>query len=172
MSSGTHVHVCCCAPSLQENLFTDGGRKTELQAIQEMLDMGGRELPGSDYSVAAALLTFLSALAEPVVPTSLHLRCFECSGNATLCKQTLKQMPTAHKRTFVFLVTFMKDLLKHSEVNGLDQKVLATIFGDVLLRSPASERKSKSKRALNALNRKKAAFIYQFLVNDLTNPYH
>lgn len=38
--------------------------------------------------------------------------------------QTLKQMPTAHKRTFVFLVTFMKDLLKHSEVNGLDQKVL------------------------------------------------
>lgn len=48
----------------------------------------------------------------------------------------------------------------------------ATIFGDVLLRSPASERKSKSKRALNALNRKKAAFIYQFLVNDLTNPYH
>jgi len=74
-------------PSLQENLFTDGGRKAELQAIQEMLDMGGRELPGSDYSVAAALLTFLSALAEPVVPTSLHLRCFECSGNATLCKQ-------------------------------------------------------------------------------------
>lgn len=87
MSSGTHIHVRCCAPSLQENLFTDGGRKTELQAIQEMLDMGGRELPGSDYSVAAALLTFLSALAEPVVPTSLHLRCFECSGNATLCKQ-------------------------------------------------------------------------------------
>ena len=82
-----HMYVHRYAPSLQENLFTDGGRKGELQAIQEMLDMGGRELPGSDYSVAAALLTFLSALAEPVVPTSLHSRCFECSGNATLCKQ-------------------------------------------------------------------------------------
>ena len=52
-----------------------------------MLDTGGRELPGSTYSVASALLTFLAALADPVVPVALHQRCMECYNNATLCKQ-------------------------------------------------------------------------------------
>ena len=33
-------------------------------------------------------------------------------------------MPKVHKRTFVFLITFMKYLLKYSEANGLDPKVL------------------------------------------------
>ena len=33
-------------------------------------------------------------------------------------------MPPVHKRAFRFLVTFMKELLEHSEVNGLDPKVL------------------------------------------------
>ena len=36
-------------------------------------------------------------------------------------------MPKVHKRTFVFLVTFMKHLLKYSEANGLDPKVLGKL---------------------------------------------
>ena len=100
--------------------------------------------------------------------------------------QILTQMTQVHRRTFVFLVKFMKNLLKHSEQNGLDSKVLgkeelrllsltiippspiATIFGEVLLRTALSERRSKSRRQVNAMNRKKATFLYQFLVNDLT----
>ena len=49
---------------------------------------------------------------------------------------------------------------------------LATIFGEVMLKTPLEERKSRNKRTINAMNRKKAAFIYQFLVNDLTKPYN
>ena len=33
-------------------------------------------------------------------------------------------MPRVHRRTFVFMITFMKHLLKYSEANGLDAKVL------------------------------------------------
>ena len=72
---------------MQEDLFTDGGRQAELQDIQDVLDRGGKELPGTVFSAAAALLTFLSALAEPVVPTSLHARAMEGNNNLTLCKQ-------------------------------------------------------------------------------------
>ena len=147
---------------MQEDLFTDGGRQAELQDIQDVLDRGGKELPGTVFSAAAAVLTFLSALAEPVVPTSLHARAMEGNNNLTLCKQVcalvlcmfdsppplhlsisplqvLVQMPPVHKRTFQFLVTFMKELLEHSEVNGLDPKVLGknitykSIQGCVLL---------------------------------------
>lgn len=72
---------------MQEDLFTDGGRQAELQDIQDVLDRGGKELPGTVFSAAAAVLTFLSALAEPVVPTSLHARAMEGNNNLTLCKQ-------------------------------------------------------------------------------------
>lgn len=33
-------------------------------------------------------------------------------------------MPVVHKKTFIFLVNFMKNLLKHSELNGLDPKII------------------------------------------------
>ena len=49
---------------------------------------------------------------------------------------------------------------------------VATIFGEVMLKTPLEERKSRNKRTINAMNRKKAAFIYQFLVNDLTKTYN
>ena len=80
--SHTHTHT-----HTQEGLFSDGGRNAEIEEIMNMLDTGGRELPGSAYSVASALLTFLAALADPVVPVALHQRCMECYNNTTLCKQ-------------------------------------------------------------------------------------
>ena len=80
--------ICqCCIFVLQESLFTDGGRHSELVAIRDMLDTGGREMPGSVFSVAAALLTFLASLSEPVIPVLLHQRCIDASNNAVLCKQ-------------------------------------------------------------------------------------
>ena len=74
---------------MQEGLFSDGGRASELEEIIDMLDTGGKDLPGSVFSVASILLTFLAALAEPVVPVSLHSRCMDCCNNATLCKQVV-----------------------------------------------------------------------------------
>ena len=47
----------------------------------------------------------------------------------------------------------------------------ATIFGDILLRPPANERRIRSKKHLAPISRKKATFMYQFLVNELTVDY-
>ncbi len=71
----------------QESLFTDGGRRSEVTAIREMLDTGGPDIPGTVFSVAAALIFFLSSLAEPVVPVQLHGRCIEAANNPILCRQ-------------------------------------------------------------------------------------
>ncbi len=76
--------MCVCP---QDGLFSDQGRLSEVEEIMDMLDTGGRDLPGSVSSVSSVLLTFLAALAEPVVPTNLHQRCMECYNNTTLCKQ-------------------------------------------------------------------------------------
>lgn len=36
----------------------------------------------------------------------------------------LSQMPPVHRKTFKFLVSFKKELVKHSDLNGLDPKIL------------------------------------------------
>ena len=83
----THWHTHTHTHTHQEGLFSDGGRSSEIEDIMNMLDTGGKELPGSAYSVASALLTFLAALSEPVVPFALHQRCMGIYNNTTLCKQ-------------------------------------------------------------------------------------
>lgn len=80
-------HDCNSVSCAQESLFTDGGRRGEVKEIREVLDTGGKELPGSVFSVAAALLFFLSSLAEPVVPVQLHPKCIEAANNPILCRQ-------------------------------------------------------------------------------------
>ena len=109
------------------------------------------------------------------------------------------QMDKIHSRAFIFIITFLKELLQKSDRNELDPKLLgansqacvvyvlaivnadvlsfsllhwltASIFGTVLLRAPPEET-NKTKRAQVAMERKAATFIYQFLVNDLTTPY-
>ena len=42
---------------------------------------------GSIYSVAEALLIFIEALPEPVIPYAFYQRALECCNNYMLCKQ-------------------------------------------------------------------------------------
>ena len=45
---------------------------------------------GSLYSIGEALLLFLEALPEPVIPYKFHQRCHDASNNYVLCKQVSK----------------------------------------------------------------------------------
>ena len=44
-------------------------------------------IPGSNHSVAEALLIFLKALPEPVICYELYQRCLDCSHDSRLCRQ-------------------------------------------------------------------------------------
>lgn len=57
---------------------------------------------------------------------------------------------------------FLKELLKHSADNGTDVKMLATIFGNIMLRNP----KGRKDRAVVA--RGKITFVQYFLDNDIS----
>lgn len=148
----------------QDDLFQQSGLAWEIQMIRDALDtrLDGH-LPGSVHSIAEALLLFLEALPEPVVPRSSYRRCLDCSNNFVLCKQVVSQIPEVHRRTFVYLVSFLKELLAHSSDNKLDAKLLANVFGTVLLR-PKEEEPEGSRRQM--VDRKRATFVYHFLMND------
>ncbi|KAF6109164.1 inositol polyphosphate-5-phosphatase B [Phyllostomus discolor] len=150
----------------QEDLFQQPGLRLEFEKIRDSLDTGMIDtldiLSINNHSVAEALLLFLESLPEPVICYSAYHNCLECSGNYTASKQVISTLPTFHRNVFYYLMAFLQELLKNSEKNHLDQNILASIFGSLLLRNPAGHQK------LEMAEKKKAQeFIHQFLCNSL-----
>ncbi|XP_074161302.1 LOW QUALITY PROTEIN: type II inositol 1,4,5-trisphosphate 5-phosphatase [Sminthopsis crassicaudata] len=146
--------------SQQEDLFQQPGLRSEFEQIRDCLDTGMLDtLSGSNHSVAEALLLFLESLPEPVICYNFYDTCLECSSNFPLSKQIISTLPTCHKNVFNYLMAFLRELLNNSMKNHLDEKILASTFGSLLLRSPAGHQKP------DVAEKKKAQdFIQQFLV--------
>ncbi|NWW93697.1 OCRL phosphatase, partial [Rhynochetos jubatus] len=72
----------------QEDLFQTPGMQGELEQIIDCLDTSIPEtIPGSNHSVAEALLIFLEALPEPVICYEMYQRCLDWSHSSRLCRQ-------------------------------------------------------------------------------------
>jgi len=154
-----------------ENLFLQPGLRSEILLIRDWLDTGlPIDRPNvSIHSAAEALLIFLESLREPVVPYSMYSRCLECSGNYLQCKQVASQLPAHHKHVFDYLTAFLREVILHSGQNGTDPKILATLFCSLFLRDPPGTNLGSGLRAKTnqqLLERRKAAFIYHFIVNE------
>ncbi|XP_030637795.1 type II inositol 1,4,5-trisphosphate 5-phosphatase isoform X2 [Chanos chanos] len=145
--------------SKQEDLFQQPGLRSEFEEIRDCLDTGMLDsLPGSNHSVAEALLLFLDALPEPVIPFSLYQQCLDCCSSSIQCKKLVSTLPPCHKNVFNYLTAFLRELLKNSEHNRLDLNILATIFAPLLLRSPANQDIAEK--------RKTQEFLQHFLVQE------
>ncbi|XP_072404659.1 type II inositol 1,4,5-trisphosphate 5-phosphatase isoform X3 [Chiloscyllium punctatum] len=142
--------------SLQDDLFQQPGLKSEFEEIRDCLDTGIPDfLPGSNHSVTEALLLFLDALPEPVIPYKFYKNCLESSCNYILSKQVVAMLPQVHKNVFNYLMAFLHDLLKNALHNNLDVPTLASIFGTLLLRPPPSATNQD-----NVIENKKAAQLF------------
>ncbi|XP_063055159.1 type II inositol 1,4,5-trisphosphate 5-phosphatase isoform X2 [Engraulis encrasicolus] len=146
--------------SKQEDLFQHPGLRNEFEEIRDCLDTGEPDsIPGSNHSVAEALLLFLDALPEPVVPYHYYKQCLDCSSDYSQCKQVIDTLPQCHKNVFMSLTEFLRGLLKHSACNRLDVNILATIFAALMLRSPTKQ---------DIIQKRKIQEFYQhFLTQDL-----
>ncbi|XP_031708967.1 type II inositol 1,4,5-trisphosphate 5-phosphatase isoform X1 [Anarrhichthys ocellatus] len=124
----------------QEDLFQQPGLRSEFAEIRDCLDTGIPDsLPGSNHSAAEALLLFLDALPEPVVPYYSYQQCLESCSNASQCEKVISMLPQCHKNVFNYLAAFLRELLKNSASNRLDVNILATIFASLLLKSPTKQ---------------------------------
>uniref|UniRef100_A0A673N6L8 phosphoinositide 5-phosphatase n=1 Tax=Sinocyclocheilus rhinocerous TaxID=307959 RepID=A0A673N6L8_9TELE len=124
----------------QEELFQQPGLRSEFEEIRDCLDTVGLDtLPGSNHSVAEALLLFLDALPEPVIPFSFYPQCLDSCSDSSQCRQIISVLPQCHKNVFNYLTAFLQELLKHSAHNRLDVNILAPIFAGLLLRSPTKQ---------------------------------
>nr|XP_019949030.1 PREDICTED: type II inositol 1,4,5-trisphosphate 5-phosphatase isoform X1 [Paralichthys olivaceus] len=124
----------------QEDIFQQPGLRSEFAEIRDCLDTGMPDsLPGSNHSVAEALLLFLDALPQPVVPYSFYQQCLESCYNASQCEKVISMLPRCHQNVFNYLSAFLRELLKNSANNRLDVNILATIFASLLLKSPQKQ---------------------------------
>ncbi|CAM9379686.1 unnamed protein product [Bubo scandiacus] len=145
----------------QEDLFQTPGMQEELEQIIDCLDTNIPEtIPGSNHSVAEALLIFLEALPEPVICYELYQRCLDWSHNSRLCRQVIFQLPRCHRSVFRYLMSFLRELLRYSEDNNVSVAMIAALFSSLLLRPPpnlmAKQTQQDRQRAIN--------FLYSFLL--------
>uniref|UniRef100_A0A672N4S3 Rho-GAP domain-containing protein n=1 Tax=Sinocyclocheilus grahami TaxID=75366 RepID=A0A672N4S3_SINGR len=112
----------------QEELFQQPGLRSEFEEIRDCLDTGSLDtLPGSNHSVAEALLLFLDALPEPVIPFSFYPQCLDSCSDSSQCRQIISVLPQCHKNVFNYLTAFLQELLKHSAHNRLDVNILGRL---------------------------------------------
>ncbi|KAF4525098.1 hypothetical protein B566_EDAN006320 [Ephemera danica] len=163
----------------QQHLFEHPGLPSELIQIRNWLDEGSSEpmrhdiivinlnhkIAGSVHSVAEALLTLLESTSEPLIPYNIHNVCLNSSSNYMQCKQIVMQLPEHRKNLFLYLCAFLQEVLNHANQNGLDAKTLATLFGGIFLRD-LPRQGSRTRSTQQANDRKKANFVYHFLVNN------
>lgn len=152
-------------------LFETPGLHNEIIAIRDWLDEWSQDpIPGSVHSVAEALLLLLESTAEPLIPYNLHNICLSAATNYLQCKQIVMQLPEIRRTVFLYISLFLQELLNHTQDNELDAKTLATLFGSIFLRDPPRSRDYRQQQRSRAtqimFDKKKAAFVYHFLIND------
>uniref|UniRef100_A0ABI7W3G2 phosphoinositide 5-phosphatase n=2 Tax=Felinae TaxID=338152 RepID=A0ABI7W3G2_FELCA len=109
----------------QEDLFQTPGMQEELQQIIDCLDTSIPEtIPGSNHSVAEALLIFLEALPEPVICYELYQRCLDSAQDPQNCRQVISQLPRCHRNVFHYLMAFLRELLKFSKYNNVSENMI------------------------------------------------
>jgi len=155
----------------QENLFLQPGLRSEILWLRDWLDTGlPLDTPKvSIHSAAETLLIFLESLREPIIPYSLFHKCLECSSNYLQCKQLISHLPATHRHVFDYLTAFLREVVSHSARNGIDPKILATLFCNLFLRDPPGTSYGlglRAKTAQQLVDRRKTAFVHHFIVNQ------
>ncbi|CEG48449.1 domain-containing protein [Plasmopara halstedii] len=123
----------------EKNLFVEAGSKVEIFQLREALDTGAPFPHHSGYSTAELLVRWLQTLRQSVVPDeALAFAVANTNGNlAQGCRVLLDGLTPVRYNVVIYLVSFLREVIKHSAQNKLSPEKLAFVFGRCLV-SPSS----------------------------------
>mmetsp|Transcript_18492 Transcript_18492/g.25929 ORF Transcript_18492/g.25929 Transcript_18492/m.25929 type:complete len:463 (-) Transcript_18492:8-1396(-) len=151
-----------------ENLFLESGVEEEMAIVRECLDTGEDFAPHnfSVHSMAESLLRFLDSLAEPLIPFNLYDQVLDCETYVQ-CKQIMTHLSPVNYNVFYYLVAFLREVLGHTNTNGLSVTKLALVFSSAIIRLRSGEFGVVS--LPDSISQKKVLFLVHFLnvENDL-----
>lgn len=143
-----------------ESIFIQRGINTEISEIRECLDTGKAFTKYELHSVGEALVRFLESLQDPVFPESLCDSYQENKMDLTQwCRQALMKLPLSHYNSFIYIISFLREVLTHSTRNKLTAEVLAYTFSSALMQT--------SLDGTNLSNYKPFKILRHFLSSDL-----
>ena len=156
----------------KKDLFDEtSGDPRDLIRVRDFLDSytPDQDLPSPEAgfsvdAVAWALSVFLKSLPEPIIPFRLYDKCLKSAANANEAMDVIQQLPSFHRSSFQYLIAFINELLHHRDKNELDWTIVATVFGEMIIRSPGIE---EDGLAFTSLGQKKMQFLSHFLENDV-----
>ena len=138
------------------------GSPLDIGAVRDAIDTDTDIRVASVHSVAESLILLLDSFSEPVIPYTAYAHCLEQCTHFTNSKTILRNIDMPHRNVFRYICAFLREILAHSDKNKSNAKILAQIFGDVLLKPQLPEVGPTAKSAY----KKRQLFVYQFLTND------
>ena len=113
------------------------------------------------HSVGEALVRFLESLQDPVFPSSLCESFKDKEMDVTQwCRQALMRLPLSHYNTFIYTISFLREVLKHSSRNRLTPEKLAYQFSSALMQTSVKD-------VANLSSFKPFLILRHFLSSDL-----
>jgi len=117
----------------EEDLFLTSGDQKESDEIRECLDSGRPfNKAFTVHSMAEAFIEFLVNLDEPVFPMKLIDELRTDENLTDYCKGALLRLTPIHYNTFVYVLSFLREVLKHSEANKLSADKVVPSFAKCL----------------------------------------
>ncbi|GBG34153.1 Inositol polyphosphate 5-phosphatase, putative [Hondaea fermentalgiana] len=119
----------------------------KLRAVRRAIDAGHELVPEDEdgasvtashamaHAVATIIIEFLQALPEPVVPFALFPR-FDMENQSmdVWGRRFLDQLPPLNHNVFIYIITFLREIVKCRPYNDIKPSDLAAVFAHVLLR--------------------------------------
>ena len=110
------------------NIFIEPGHPNEVASIRESLDTGSPFTPCTTHSYADVLVSFLSSLSSPVIPSVFFPSVEIDSQNIQMsARRLLEELPPIHYNVFVYIISFFREIIQHREENQLTAAKLARI---------------------------------------------
>jgi len=99
------------------------------------------------YTVAFVLLDFLHSLLSPILPTNTLnsiVKLYEREGHTdpNVVQKVISELPKENAQTFVYLISFFREMLASSEKNKLTPEKICEIICECLI---GEDKMSKSK---------------------------
>lgn len=112
-----------------------------LKAFETNNFRGVDKIPGcGPHEVAALVKLFLRTLTDPLIPANLVPEFIKLELDPPpidAVRTLMDQMPKSHSETFVWFLSFLRELSANSIDNGLSLNTLAVTFAPLIMRAPS-----------------------------------
>jgi len=136
----------------EKDLFTTPGFAEEVYEIRECLDTGDPFGEFRVHSMTEIMLSFLSNLSFPIVPTSLFPTLeIDAQNIQSFSRKFLEELPPIHYNVFVYIISFFRECLLYRETNLLSPAKLARICCNCLV---IGNNRARNEEANNSMQRR------------------